>query len=47
MQGELNIVWDKLYPAFGADALPEDAAGQEKLKHAVANLEAHPTKKGK
>lgn len=32
MQGELNVVWDKLYPAFGDQALPEDAAGQEKLK---------------
>jgi len=45
MQGELNAIWDKLYPAFGAEALPDDAAGQEKLKQAIANLEAHP--KGK
>jgi CubicO group peptidase (beta-lactamase class C family) len=46
MQGELNAIWDKLYPAFGATALPEDIAGQAKLKQVVANLEAHPAKKG-
>ena len=46
MQGELDVIWDKLYPAFQAGALPEDAAGQEKLKHLTANLEAHPAKKG-
>jgi len=47
MQGELNAVWEKLYPAFGAEPLPEDTAGQEELKQAIANLEAHPAKKGK
>ena len=26
---------------------PADAAGQEKLKQTIANLEAHPAKKGK
>jgi CubicO group peptidase (beta-lactamase class C family) len=45
-QGEMNAIWDKLYPAFQAEALPADAAGQEKLKQATANLEAHPAKKG-
>ena len=45
-QGEMNAIWDKLYPAFQAEALPEDAAGQEKLKQTIANLEAHPAKKG-
>jgi len=45
-QGEMNAIWDKLYPAFQAEALPEDAAGQEKLKQVIANLEAHPAKKG-
>jgi len=45
-QGEMNAIWDKLYPAFQADALPDDAAGQEKLKQEIANLEAHPAKKG-
>src|SRR5256885_7859171 len=34
--------WDKLYPAFQAEPLPDDAAGQEKLKQAIANLESHP-----
>jgi CubicO group peptidase (beta-lactamase class C family) len=45
-QGEMNAIWDKLYPAFQAEALPDDTAGQEKLKQAIANLEAHPVKKG-
>ena len=45
MQGELNAVWDKLFPAFGSEALPEDAAGQEKLKQSIARLEAHPAKR--
>jgi len=46
-QAEMNAIWDHLYPAFGAVALPDDAAGQEKLMQAVAALEAHPAKKGK
>jgi len=46
MQGELNVIWDKLLPAFHDGALPADAAGQEKLKAAVAKLTAHPEKKG-
>ena len=46
-QGEMNAIWDKLLPAFQAEALPEDAAGQEKVKQMVAKLEAHPAKKGK
>jgi CubicO group peptidase (beta-lactamase class C family) len=45
-QGEMNAIWDKLYPAFQAEALPDDSAGQEKLKQEIANLEAHPAKKG-
>lgn len=45
MQGELDALWEKLLPAFQAKALPADAAGQEKLKQAVANLAAHPVKK--
>jgi CubicO group peptidase (beta-lactamase class C family) len=45
-QGEMNAIWDKLYPAFQAQALPDDVAGQEKLKQEIANLEAHPAKKG-
>jgi CubicO group peptidase (beta-lactamase class C family) len=45
-QGEMNAIWDKLYPAFQSDPLPEDAAGREKLKQDIAKLEAHPAKKG-
>jgi len=44
-QDEMNAIWDKLYPAFQAEPLPENAAGVEKLKEAVAALEAHPAKK--
>lgn len=44
MQKELNVVWDKLFPALQAEALPEDAPGQEKLKQTLAGLEAHPAK---
>jgi uncharacterized protein (TIGR03067 family) len=45
-QGEMNAIWDKLYPAFQAEPLQDDAAAQEKLKQIVAKLEAHPAKKG-
>jgi CubicO group peptidase (beta-lactamase class C family) len=45
-QGEMNAIWDNLYPAFESGPLPADAVGQEKLKQAIANLEAHPAKKG-
>jgi len=41
-QGEMNAIWDILYPAFRAEALPVDAAGQEKLGHLIENLVAHP-----
>ncbi len=44
MQGELNAIWDHLLPAFQSNALPPDAAGQAKLKEAVAQLVAHPKK---
>jgi CubicO group peptidase (beta-lactamase class C family) len=44
-QDEMNAIWDKLYPAFQSDALPENAAGVEKLKQSIAVLEAHPVKK--
>jgi CubicO group peptidase (beta-lactamase class C family) len=46
-QGEMNAIWEKLYPAFRDEALAEDAAGAEKLKQVEAKLEAHPAKKGK
>jgi CubicO group peptidase (beta-lactamase class C family) len=38
MQEELNAIWDHLLPACKAAALPEDSAGQEKLKQAVSEL---------
>lgn len=44
-QGEMNAIWDKLYPAFQTEPLPADAAGVEKLKQKVASLVAHPAKK--
>src|SRR5262245_57367328 len=44
-QGEMNAIWDKLYPAFRPETLPENADSVEKLKQAVATLEAHPAKK--
>lgn len=47
MQAELNVVWDKLYPALGDQPLAEDQAGQEKLKEVCSHLDAHPAKKGK
>jgi len=46
-QREMNAIWDKLYPAFQADPLPDDAAGRQRLKEALAHLEAHPAKKGR
>jgi CubicO group peptidase (beta-lactamase class C family) len=47
MQGELDAIWDNLFPAFRVESLPEDTAVQEKLRRAIARLEAHPTKKAK
>ncbi len=42
---EMNAIWDNLLPAGGAEGFPEDAASQERLKQAIANLVAHPEKK--
>jgi CubicO group peptidase (beta-lactamase class C family) len=42
MPGQLNLVWDKLLPGLRDRALPEDKAGQEKLKQALAGLKARP-----
>jgi CubicO group peptidase (beta-lactamase class C family) len=47
MQAELNAVWDKLLPAFQDGPLPEDPAGQEKVKELTAGLVAHPAKKSR
>src|SRR5712664_2340964 len=44
-QDEMNAIWDKLYPAFQSEALPGNAAGVEKLKQSIAELEAHQGKK--
>jgi len=44
-QGEMNAIWDRLFPAFQNDPLPADAASQDQLKQAIAKLEAHPAKK--
>jgi CubicO group peptidase (beta-lactamase class C family) len=46
-QGEMNAIWDQLYPAFQDKALPDDAVAQERVQQAVAKLEAHPSKKAK
>jgi len=42
MQGELNVVWDKLLPAFTEAALPENAEEQEKLRQVCSNLAIPP-----
>jgi CubicO group peptidase (beta-lactamase class C family) len=46
-QGEMNAIWDKLYPAFRSESLPDDVAAQGNLKKVIARLEAHPEKKPK
>ncbi len=38
MQAVLNLVWDKLLPAFKPDPLPEDVAAQRKLETKLAGL---------
>lgn len=45
MQKELDIVYEKLLPAFRSEPLPADAPEQEKLKQFAAGLNAHLTKK--
>src|SRR5262245_52168229 len=44
-QDEMNAIWDTLYPAFGSEALPENAGGVQKLKQSLVTLVAHPAKK--
>lgn len=46
-QGEMNAVWNNLYPAFQNEPLPENAAAQASVKDAITKLEAHPAKKEK
>lgn len=43
MQGELNVVWDKLLPAFHPKKLKANKEEQARLKETLANLNAHPT----
>ena len=38
MQAELNVVWDKLLPAFHAAALPADTGEESRLKSTLVNL---------
>ena len=38
MQAELNLVWDKLLPAFQKDALSENADETARLKQTIADL---------
>ncbi len=40
MKGELNIVWEKLLPAFQKDALPANTDEETKLKQTLSNLAA-------
>ena len=40
MQGQLNIVWEHLLPAFHDQPLPADADSLSRLQEAVANLQA-------
>jgi CubicO group peptidase (beta-lactamase class C family) len=40
MQGELNVVWDKLLPAFGEKPKQENPNEQAKLKATIAKLKA-------
>ena len=45
MQKEINVVWDKLLPAFHPDPLPANAAEDEKLKQELGALQLHELKK--
>ncbi len=47
MQTELDLVWEKLLPAFRPEPLPANSAESGKLKHALSELTAHPAKKDK
>ena len=44
MQTELDLVWEKLLPAFADEALPENEAELSKLREVSAKLTAHPAK---
>ncbi|MDB5323318.1 MAG: flp 1 [Phycisphaerales bacterium] len=42
MQAEINVVWDKLLPAFHANPMAPNAAEESKLRETLAGLKAHP-----
>src|SRR5947209_17264018 len=40
MQGQVNLVWDRLLSGFRDKALPENRAEQEKLRQPLSGLES-------
>jgi CubicO group peptidase (beta-lactamase class C family) len=44
-QGEMNAIWDNLYPAFQAHPLPDEPTARQEVEKIVAGLRAHPAKK--
>lgn len=46
MQAELNVIWEKLLPAFHSAPLPENAEELAKLKQTLANLAVPATHAG-
>jgi len=40
MQGQLNVVWEKLLPAFGGEPLAEDPEAVAELRETLENLKA-------
>ncbi|MFZ1757407.1 MAG: serine hydrolase [Caldilineaceae bacterium] len=42
MQPTLDLIWEHLLPAFGANVLPEDATGQTRLQQKLAGLAIAP-----
>ncbi len=42
MQAVLNLIWDKLLPAFGASKLPRDESAQARLAQTLKNLSLRP-----
>ena len=42
MQGVMNLVWDKLLPAFGPKRIKTDAVNQKKLTAKLASLSIRP-----
>ena len=42
MQGEINLVWKHILPAFSASPLPADKSSQKKLKSRLASLALTP-----